>query len=225
MMPLMDSAGETKVWEHELQGDSGKKISVPGVILVVAGLVLCVLGVLPALLAAGQEGFSYENLQGAGFTLGGAVLMLIAGILFGRSRVRKGKDRQIEIHIDAGKVYRSFRTAILSIDQSLEEIRAAERWSKREQAGTIDGRKVATPEIDLFAGLLAASYSQDPEYALEKIDEIKYYLHRQQIEVVDYSEETRQYFDLMPGTEAGTIRPALVADGAVLKKGLASAGK
>ncbi|MBQ6582711.1 MAG: hypothetical protein IJH77_02660, partial [Mogibacterium sp.] len=110
-------------------------------------------------------------------------------------------------------------------DQSLEEIRAAERWSKREQAGTIDGRKAATPEIDLFAGLLAASYSQDPEYALEKIDEIKYYLHRQQIEVVDYSEETRQYFDLMPGTEAGTIRPALVADGAVLKKGLASAGK
>ena len=61
--------------------------------------------------------------------------------------------------------------------------------------------------------------------ALEKIDEIKYFLHKQQIEVIDYSENTRQYFDLMPGTAAGTIRPALIADGALLKKGLASTGK
>ena len=72
---------------------------------------------------------------------------------------------------------------------------------------------------------MAASYSGDPEYALEKIEEIKYYLHRQQIEVVDYSEATAQYFDLMPGNRAGTIRPALVADGQILKKGLASTGK
>ena len=96
---------------------------------------------------------------------------------------------------------------------------------KREQAGNIDGRPAMTPEIELFSDLIAASYSGDPEYALEKLDEIKYYLHRQQIEVVDYSEKTAQYFDLMPGTNAGTIRPALVADGALLKKGLASTGK
>jgi hypothetical protein len=29
----------------------------------------------------------------------------------------------------------------------------------------------------------------------------------------------------MPGSKAGTIRPALIADGKVLKKGLASTGK
>ena len=62
-------------------------------------------------------------------------------------------------------------------------------------------------------------------YALEKIDDIKYYLHKQQIEVVDYSKDTAQYFDLMPGTQSGTIRPALVADGVLLKKGLAQTGK
>ena len=49
-------------------------------------------------------------------------------------------------------------------------------------------------------------------------------LHRQQIEVVDYSEENARYFDLMPGASAGTIRPALIADGSLLKKGLASKG-
>ena len=107
----------------------------------------------------------------------------------------------------------------------LEEIAAHERWSKREQAGNIDGRPATTPELELFSDLLAAAYSGDPEYALEKIEAIKYYLHKQQIEVVDYSEETAQYFDLMPGTAAGTIRPAMVANGGLLRKGLASTGR
>jgi hypothetical protein len=56
------------------------------------------------------------------------------------------------------------------------------------------------------------------------VDQIKYFLHKNQIEVVDYSKDTAQYFDLMPGTKAGTIRPAMVANGRLLKKGLASKG-
>ena len=88
----------------------------------------------------------------------------------------------------------------------------------------VDGNEVSSSELDIFSDLLAAAYSNDPEYALEKIEEIKYYLHRQQIETVDYSEDTVRFFDLMPGQYAGTIRPALVADGNLLRKGIASAG-
>ena len=148
-----------------------------------------------------------------------------AGAMQRRQEKQAAKEHQVEIKVDADKIYRHFRAAIYSVDQSLEEINAAERWNKREQAGNIDGRKALTPEIDLFSDLMAASYSKDPEYALEKIDDIKYYLHKQQIDVVDYSEETAQYFDLMPGTQGGTIRPALVADGKKKKKGLAQTGK
>ena len=99
-----------------------------------------------------------------------------------------------------------------------------QRWDERDRAGSIDGHKASSSELDLFSDLLAASYSQDPDYALEKLEDIKYYLHRQQIETVDYSQETAQFFDLMPGQYAGTIRPALVADGTLLRKGVASAG-
>ena len=148
-----------------------------------------------------------------------------AGAMQRRKEVRTAKEHQVEIRPDSEKIFRNYRAAIFSVDQSLEEISAAERWSKREQAGNIDGRKATTPEIELFSDLMAAAYSGDPEYALEKIEEIKYYLHKQQIEVVDYSSDTAQYFDMMPGNKAGTIRPALVADGQILKKGLASTGK
>ena len=225
-LPLMDSVGETKVWERGQEDASGKKLSIPAVVLMVIGIALCVLGVLPVLAGQNLSDMDTDALKRLAYTVGGMAALFVSGLLWSRpKKAAKKKDQHVEVRVDSDKVYRSFRTAILSVDQSLEEIRAAERWNKREQAGSIDGRKATTPEIDLFADLLAASYSQDPEYALEKIDEIKYFLHRQQIEVVDYSEETRQYFDLMPGTGAGTIRPALVADGAVLKKGLASAGR
>ena len=36
---------------------------------------------------------------------------------------------------------------------------------------------------------------------------------------------TQQFFDIMPGAQSATIRPALVADGKKIKKGLASRGK
>ena len=49
-------------------------------------------------------------------------------------------------------------------------------------------------------------------------------LNKQQIEAVDYSAETAQFFDMMPSQRAGTIRPALVADGKLLRKGMASTG-
>ena len=53
----------------------------------------------------------------------------------------------------------------------------------------------------------------------------QYAANKQQIDAVDYSEANKQYFDLMPGKQGGTIRPALVSDGKLLKKGLASSGK
>ena len=51
---------------------------------------------------------------------------------------------------------------------------------------------------------------------------MKYYLHRHDIEAVDYSEKTESYFDVMPSSRPGTLRPALVRNGKLLKKGLAA---
>ena len=119
----------------------------------------------------------------------GLLAGIFGGLLIRRGPAKVAKEHHVEIHVDADRLYRYYRTAILSVDQSLEEVGAKERWDKREQAGNIDGRPATTPELDLFSDLLAASYSGDPEYALEKIESIKYYLHKQQIEVVDYSEK------------------------------------
>ena len=230
-LQLIESTGQTKVWEHEERDRTAKKgsaVTVPAAILIILGICLCIYGMLPHILTvmAGTDTASRNDLFiNLGAVFGGLLAGILGGVLVHKPTVRKKKEQHVEVHVDPDRLYRYYRTAILSVDQSLDEVGAKERWDKREQAGNIDGRAATTPEIDLFADLMAASYSGDPEFALEKIDEIKYYLHKQQIETVDYSEATKQYFDLMPGIKSGTIRPALVADGKVLKKGLASTGK
>ena len=230
-LPLMDSNGKIKVWEsgQKTEEDTGGSFKLSFLILLLAGLALCVFGfgqlIFEAYIGAEETARDQVLLHG-GASVVGLIALYFSGYMYSRPKKITGKkEYQVDIRIDADRVYRSFRTAILSVDQSLEEICAAERWKAREKAGSIDGRTVTQSELDLFSELLAAAYSGDPEYALEKIEQIKYFLHRQQIEVVDYTKENEKYFDLMPGSKAATIRPAMIAQGGLLKKGLASTGK
>lgn len=230
-LPLMDSNGKIKVWEsgQKTEVDTGGSFKLSFLILLLAGLALCVFGfgqlIFEAYIGAEETARDQVLLHG-GASVVGLIALYFSGYMYSRPKKVTGKkEYQVDIRIDADRVYRSFRTAILSVDQSLEEICAAERWKAREKAGSIDGRTVTQSELDLFSELLAAAYSGDPEYALEKIEQIKYFLHRQQIEVVDYTKENEKYFDLMPGSKAATIRPAMIAQGGLLKKGLASTGK
>ena len=224
-LPLIDSVGETKIWETGDVVEAHKTRMWPLVIiLLVVAVVLCGVGLLPMVLdLGGIDKVDYVKL--APMELGGLAAAMVAGLLARRPGPKKTKTGQrVETHVDPNKICISFRNALLAVDQNLEEIQSMQRWEKREKAGKIDGHEVSASELDIFSDLLAASYSKDPEYALEKIDDIKYYLHKQQIEAVDYSEETAQFFDMMPSQRAGTIRPALVADGKLLRKGMASAG-
>lgn len=226
-VPLIDSAGKTKVWEHEQKKASSGR-SVPAILLLILGIGLAVYAMIPLIMAgiSATDTVTHRELATRLISmLGGICVSYAGGTLMNRPAGKGSKEHHVEIRVDADKLYRHYRTIMLSVDQSLDEVSARERWDKREQAGNIDGRPATTPELDLFSDLLAAAYSGDPEYALEKIDSIKYYLHKQQIEVIDYSDSTKQYFDLMPGSSAGTIRPAMIADGTLLKKGLASTGR
>ena len=228
-LPFIDSLGSTKVFEKGV-GESGprKKTSIAGVLLVIAALILLVYGLMP-LIMLGMNAAETANARNDLITRGvsilmGAAALYLSGTMQNKTGPAKKKEYHVEQKVDADRIYRNFRTVMISVDQSLDEVRLTEKQAHREQAGKFEGREASPAEIELFSDLLAASYSGDPEFALEKIAGIKYYLHRQQIEVVDYSEDNASYFDMMPGASAGTIRPAMIADGKLLKKGLASKG-
>ena len=95
-------------------------------------------------------------------------------------------------------------------------------------------RKRITPEMlnwvnDQVIGRKAAEEKEetttndDPDdaSALETISAVRYYLHRKQVDTVDYGGGKREWFELLPGRQGMTLRPALTRDGALIRKGLA----
>ena len=50
---------------------------------------------------------------------------------------------------------------------------------------------------------------------------IRYYLHRKQVQTVELGGGKREWFELLPGKQEMTLRPALVRDGTLIRKGLA----
>ena len=155
----------------------------------------------------------------------GGVLLYLGG--------RKGKKKKdggaektfmTEQKPDAEKIYRTVHTAVLVIDRNLDMLAAEERWDASHDAALAGNDAAGEQEIAVISDLLEASFSGDGQFALDRLEELKYYLHRRGIEVVEYTAENGSLFDKMPSAGGGTltIRPALVKDGKLLKKGMAA---
>ena len=124
--------------------------------------------------------------------------------------------------VDPDRVMRALRASALVLDEQLKETRDAlsKEAAKERAAGAL------TPEeLDLFSDLLAAKESGDGEYALEQLQDAAYFLHKKGVEAVSYDKEHAAFFDVLPGEESRTLRPALLGDnGELLKKGVAQGG-
>ncbi len=223
-LSLADTAGEVKVWERQNEsrqkGGPGSLKGLP-LVLLAAGIVCA--GLVFAMAAGRASGGGLSWIVTEGILLAAsAVCFWQSGHLPGRSAARKGTQRT-EISVDAHKLYRSLHSVLLTIDRNLDDIRSAAGWEKRSQAKQdllIDGKT-----LELCAGLLEAGTSGDGAFALEKLDDVKFFLHEKGIEAVPYSQEHEDWFDLLPGAGTGTVRPALAAEGVLLKKGLAVGGR
>ena len=228
-LPLVDTAGEPKVWERPAGMDgagapvkaSGRSTGflIAGVIALGVSLVAAatrsmgILGALslPVILIALALAF---------------VLIYLAGYYRGAPAApgkKKNPMYQVEMLTDTQKAFRCLRAIVISVDQTLEQIGAGLKWEKDREGFEIEDKADAA-QIELFSSLLEAAASGDGQFALDQLEQVKYYLHTKQIEAVDYSSDTAAWFDVMPSTRTGTIRPALVSGGRLLKKGLASGG-
>ena len=117
-------------------------------------------------------------------------------------------------------LYRVLHAAMTVADQCVSEAASEEAFDEKRE-GAFDEAGLTGEELTLLAGLFEAAYSGDAEYMRDKIEELKAVLHRRHIEVVDCSESTHSFFDQMPSEREGTLRPALLSDGKVLRRGLA----
>ena len=244
---LADSAGETKIYGRTEYGNTSpdkKRVSKGGLLLLALGLIAAAVTVAGALLLASSASPDSGGLPPR-WVLAGVPLLASAALFFAGMLLRGGKGAaketlHAEVALDATLIYDRLLSVVLVMDKQLEEVRSAVRLEEkarlREQASALDGA-----ELELLARLLEDAYGRrgEDDQAEEEIAQIRFYLHKKNVEVVDWtadvlrrsgSKETETvsnsgWFDMMPAFSGGTIRPALVADGKLLKKGMASAGR
>lgn len=222
---FLDSTGQTDVY-HRTKREENSNGKLPAKFWIFAFLtVACAAGAVVMYILKGNPLGSVLELPLILVLLG---LMIVFTFLTGMSshKVAKRPEEEYMTHtsFDAMKIYRAVFASVVAIDRQLQDVRTEAAVAARKVRTETRGN-LSDAELELLASLLETAMAEDSEGAQQTVSDISYYLHRKGAEVVRYSPEHKAWFDMMPsGAGAGTIRPAIVMDGNVLKKGLAAGG-
>ncbi len=197
--------------------------SLPGSALPLTASVVMAAAAVLVMVFAGKGSMLTCLLIALLLTAGSLGLAFYAGRKSGNAPARPAAGEQYyEVSLDSNKLYHSLLAILTVVDRNLGEVENASRLTMADSAEI--RREADTPQLNLLADLLEQAYTQrEEEWAEEIISEISFYLHRKGIDTLDYSPDRSKWFDMMPAQSDGTLRPALVEDGVLLKKGLAAA--
>ncbi len=228
-LPLIDAVSEARDWEKKPDASGGGKgkLRPAALALLLAGAVLVLASALAGLVGGGRGGALGFIRALVPVVLGGAALYW-SGVLTARPEKRREKTAaqvRTEFLVDPEKSFHCLRGALVMADHQLDTIRQ-ETAVQRQKATEAEGKGgLSRKELDFFSELLESAYGTEDEGAREMISGIRFFLHGAQIDAADYEPGRESWFEFLPASRPGTLRPALVRDGALLKKGLASAGR
>ena len=227
-LPMIDAVGEARNWKREAVRPEKKGLTMGplAVIALLVGLVLVIASVVGVMLA-GRLGGALAFVKALLPAALGCAALFWAGVMAARPRRRKGKAEaeeavRTEYLVDVEKAYHVLRGAMLLADGQLERMRedAEARDQQSREADPAGG--VSGEAMELFSQLLEAACASKDEGSKESAAAIRFYLHGVGIDVIDWEPGREQWFEFLPADRPGTLRPALMSGGKLLKKGLAA---
>ena len=154
-----------------------------------------------------------------------AVLQLSGGALL----LAAGKGEQAAVpcqargipYVDAEAAVRMLRGLCQAADVCVSDLALLDKDAGMAcLTGTADDAM-----LDLLTALMEAKASGRSELAMRSLSQAEQYLHGLGIELIAYDAAHAQLFDVLPTMgEARTIRPAMMKDGKVLRRGVAALG-
>lgn len=161
----------------------------------------------------------YEIIDGQ---MGFALVQLAGGVLllFGGGReAGAGMQARGVAGVDPAALVRALRALCEAADVCVDDLALLDRQAGLWHAGGAPDEAM----IDVMGALMEAKASGREDFVLRSLDQAQQYLRMQGIDVVEYDAAHAQWFDILPTMgEARTIRPAMVREGKVLRRGVAA---
>lgn len=128
-----------------------------------------------------------------------------------------------EVAIDPEAIVHAIKGMLAVVDHALQDLAAEEKSQQRillkKESGSSEDSS-----LDVYQRLLECAFAErDSDLSKEVVSEIHYALHMKGISIVEDDRRHPEYFDHIPGS-GGIVRPALVKDGFVMRRGLAAGG-
>ena len=148
----------------------------------------------------------------------GALLFAAGSLRMGGRTEERAKARGVA-YVDADAVIAQLTALCEAADTCVQDLALVEQTAGRAHlSGTADDAM-----LDLLVALMEAKASGRDEMAMRSLSLAEEYLHMLGVEIVPYGAEHAAMFDILP-TLSGerTVRPALVREGKVLRRGVAA---
>ena len=159
--------------------------------------------------------------------LGGHAMFAVLQLSGGALLLAAGKGEQAAVpcqargipYVDAEAAVRMLRGLCQAADVCVSDLALLDKDAGMAHlTGTADDAM-----LDLLTALMEAKASGRSELAMRSLSQAEQYLHGLGIELIAYDAAHAQLFDVLPTMgEARTIRPAMMKDGKVLRRGVAA---
>ena len=221
---VLTGIGDVKLWERETETKKPEKKKMSAVFWILLLLSMLFLGGTVALLVLSSAGkrlsetFSVSESLGYVIPAAAVFLSFLTGLRLGLGNKGEApkKERKLEVIADGEKIFRILHATALTIDRELENITPSKSGKTEEER-----KEVTEEELELYGSIFEAGTADPAGMLSECVENLRYFLHKKGIETVDYTEEHDMWFEKMPGKESITVRPALLKDGELLRRGMA----
>lgn len=147
---------------------------------------------------------------------------VICAFLSGLLWVKAGEGRVVST-LDPDELWHTFSRIAETMDRKLEDLAALPAEGASPDPSGEDARPLDQAELALLSELLEALYSDNGEFALQRLKKLRTYLRGKEIELVEFESDTEGYFEILPSKQsAATLRPALLYHGDLLLIGRAA---
>ena len=147
---------------------------------------------------------------------------VICAFLSGLLWVKAGEGRVVST-LDPDELWHTLSRMTETMDRKLEDLAALPAENPSPDPSDKDKSPLDRDELALISELLEALYSDNGEYALQKLARLRSYLRGKEIELAEFQSDTEAYFEVLPSKRsAATLRPALLYHGDLLLMGRAA---